>query len=354
MIAAWTARAKHVNPPPVTTRRTPHATMWLGVGFGLLCLGLFAWNARWDEIGRVLVDADVLLIVLAGACLLMTSVARAWRWRHLLREAPVSFRHRLTSTLIGFAGNNTLPGRLGEPLRCWVLSRLEPRIGFWRAAGSIVVERVFDLAAAIVLLILFVLLAPVSADAAAFLARLRQEAMVVGAILAVVVLALVIFAGRRLEGGWSAWLGSRLGALQEGFAGLRSPRALAMSTLYTVVLWTFMVLFELLMLRGFGFVELGVTEAVGLLVVLSFAIALPQAPAGVGVVQLASETTLTALYGMPLARAKAFAIGLWVCQVTIVVGAGAVALWIEGLSLSDMQRARGSIEDLQATPASPE
>jgi uncharacterized membrane protein YbhN (UPF0104 family) len=331
----------------------------VGVAFGLACVAYFARNAHWHEIGRVLAGANVALVVLASGCLLMTSVARAWRWRHLLRGAPVSFRHRLTSTFIGFAGNNTLPGRLGEPLRCWVLSRLDRRVGFWQAAGSLVVERVFDLAAAIALLVIFLVLAPFPADAAirdaAFLHRLEEDAAFVGAVLAIVVIGVVLFAGRRLDAGgrWWSRLGTRLAALQEGLAGIRSARALAACTLFTVVLWTFMVLFELLMLRAFGFADLGLPHAVGLLVVLSFAIALPQAPAGVGVVQIASETTLTALYGMPVGRAKAFAIGLWLCQVTVVIGAGAVALWIEGLSLADVRRARGSIESLRA-PVSPE
>jgi uncharacterized protein (TIRG00374 family) len=285
----------------------------------------------------------------------MTSVARAWRWKHLLGGMPISFRHRFTSTLIGFAGNNTLPGRLGEPLRCWVLSRLDRRVSFWKAAGSIVVERVFDLAAALALLVIFLVLAPFPPGAAvhdtAFLARLRHEAFVIGIVLVIAFAALALFARSRLHarGGWYAAIVARLGAIQEGFAGLRSLRAVAIATLYTVALWTSMVFFEFLMMRAFGLVELGPAHAIGLLVVLSFAIALPQAPAGVGVVQLATETTLTALYGLPDGRAEAFAIGLWLCQVTVVVGAGVVALWVEGLSLADVQRARGSIEDLQAS-----
>ncbi len=302
--------------------------MWVGVAFGIGCILVFARNARWPDVGRVLAGANVPLILVASAFLLMTSVARAWRWRYLLREAPVSFRHRLTSTLIGFAGNNTLPGRLGEPLRCWVVSRLDRHVGFWQAAGSIVIERVFDLGAAIFLLVLFMGLAPFPPDAAvrdaAFFARIEEDASITAGVVAVLALVLVLLAGRRLkEGrGWLARIRARLASLQAGFASLRSVRAVAMSTVFTVVLWGSMVIFELLMLRAFGFTELGPAHAVGLLVVLSFAIALPQAPAGVGVVQLASETTLTTLYGMPLARAQAFAIGLWVCQVTVVVGAG--------------------------------
>lgn len=342
----------------MTRERGPRATVWLGVGLGLGCIVLFARNASWGEIGRVLAGANAGLVVLASAGLLMTSVARAWRWRYLLRDVPVSFRHRLTSTLIGFAGNNTLPGRLGEPLRCWMLSRLDPRVGFWQAAGSLVVERVFDLGAAIALLIAFLVLRPFPPDAAirdaVFLRRLEEDAALVTLVLVIVVAALAVFVRRRLDGGAGGrtWLRARLGALQEGFAGLRSARAIAACTFFTAVLWASMILFEFLMLRGFGFAELGPAHALGLLVVLSFAIALPQAPAGVGVVQVASETTLTALYGMPTARAKAFAIGLWVSQVTVVVGAGALALWVEGLSLADVRRARGSIETLEDTAPS--
>lgn len=316
--------------------------MWLGLALGAACAAAFAWRAPWGEIGVVLAAADVRLIVVASGFLLMTSVARAWRWRHLLGEVPVSFRHRLTSTLIGFAGNNTLPGRLGEPLRCWMLSRLDRRVGFWQAAGSLVVERVFDLAAAVVLLGVFLVLAPFAgASDAGLVGRMEHDAVRAALLVLIAAGALVAFAGRRIR--WGK-LPPRLAALQAGFAGLRSARAVGLTVAYTVVLWASMVTFELVMLRAFGFTQLGPAHAVGLLVVLCFAIALPQAPAGLGVVQIASETTLTALYGVPVAPAKAFAIGLWVCQVGVVVGAGIVAAWVEGYSVGEIRRARTSID----------
>jgi uncharacterized protein (TIRG00374 family) len=320
-------------------------TVWLGVALGVACIVLFAWNAPWDEIGRILAAANVPLIFVASACLLMTSVARAWRWRYLLRDAPVSFRHRLTSTLIGFAGNNVLPGRLGEPLRCWVISRLNGQLGFWQAAGSIVIERVFDLAAVLILLLAFLALAPGEVDVG-LVARLEEHAAAAAVVVLAAVAVLAVLARRRLgpRAGWSRRLVAAIASLQTGFAGVRSLRAIGMATFFSVVLWVSMLAFELLMLWAFGFTELGPVHALGLLVVLSFAIALPQAPAGVGVVQLASETTLTALYGLPVGPAKAFAIGLWACQMTVVAGAGVVALWLEGLSLGDMRRARRSLE----------
>lgn len=335
------------------------ATVWLGVALAAVCLALFLRGARWDEIGGILAEANVPLIVLAAGCLLATSVARAWRWHYLLREQPVSFRHRLTSTFIGFAGNNVLPGRLGEPLRCWAISRLDGRLGFWQAAGSIVVERVFDLAAAVILLLAFVWAASTGrvnvARDAALLGRLEYH-MATGALLALgvaVVLAIIGRASlaRSARGGWATRVAASVSSLQRGLGGLTSVRAFACAAVFTAVLWTAMLAFELLMLWAFGFRELGIVHAIGLLVVLSFAIALPQAPASIGVVQLASETTLTELFGMPVDRAKAFAIGLWVCQVAVVVGAGAVALWVEGLSLGEIRRVRSDMESAQAPPS---
>lgn len=341
-------------PEPGASSRRRRATLWVGLALAAACLALFARGARWEEIGRLLAAANLPLILAAACCLLLTSVARAWRWHYLLREEPVSFRHRLTSTFIGFAGNNVLPGRLGEPLRCWVVSRLDRRLGFWQAAGSIVVERVFDLAAAVALLLTFVWLAAagvggVARDASLVgrLAAHRTTALLV-VLVAAGVVAFVARAGRRAPAGVAARAAAALGSLQRGLAGIRSARAFALATFFTVVLWSAMLAFDLLMLWAFGFRELGPMHALGLLVVLSFAIALPQAPAGVGVVQLASETTLTALFGMPVDRAKAFAIGLWVCQVAIVVGAGAVALWVEGLSVGEIRRVRGAMEIAQA------
>jgi uncharacterized protein (TIRG00374 family) len=334
------------------------ATVWFGVAIGAACFAVFSWNAPWAEIGGVLAGARVSLIVVATGFLLFTSVARAWRWRHLLGGAPVSFRHRLTSTLIGFAGNNALPGRLGEPLRCLAISRLDRRIGFWQAAGSILIERIFDLAAALTALVAFVIIAPFPPDAAirdaALFASLERHGAVLAAAVVVVAAAAALFARRRMRvgDGWYARIARLLTSLQRGFTSLRSARAVAASLFFTALLWTSMLTFDFLMLRAFGFDELGPAHALGLLVVLSFAIALPQAPAGLGVVQLASETTLTALYDMPLARAKAFAMAWWACQTTIVIAAGALALWIEGLSLADVRRASTVVDDLRnETPA---
>lgn len=326
--------------------RRRRTTTWLGAALAIACLAIFVRGARWREVGGVLAAADVRLMLAASGFLFTTSLARAWRWRHLLGAPPVSFRHRLTSTLIGFAGNNVLPGRLGEPLRCWAVSRLDGRLGFWQAAGSIVLERVFDLAAAALLALGFLWLVSIGAVGvvpdASLLGRLERDVAGAGlvVIVGVVAVALVLRAraGRADGATWGSRVTAAIASAQRGLRGLSSARAVASAVWFTIVLWSAMLAFDLLMLWAFGFRELGVSHAIGLLVILSFTVAVPQAPAGIGVVQLATEATLTGLFGMPVDRAKAFAIGHWAFQVAIVVGAGSVALWLEGLSLADARR----------------
>jgi hypothetical protein len=55
--------------------------------------------------------------------------------------------------------------------------------------------------------------------------------------------------------------------------------------------------------------------------------------------QVASEATLVRLYAVPVARAQALAIGLWVTLVVPNILAGMVALWFEGLTLGHLRRA---------------
>lgn len=323
------------------------ASVWAGGAFAVLCLAIFVHDADWSGVAAALAEAELGTIAAASVLLLLTMVGRAWRWQALLGVEGVRFRHRLTSTVIGFAGNNVLPGRLGEPLRCLVLARLDRRVRLGRAAGSLVVERVFDLAAALIALVAFLVAAPFVPEAAerqaAFLSRLETF----GGLLAAAVLggALVLFLAARpshapQRSGWRGRLATMIAHVRDGFGSLRSPTAILVTVGYTAVVWIAMLLYDLGMLRAFGFDQLGLAHALGLLVVLSFAIALPQAPAGIGVIQLATQTTLAGLYGVPLVQAKAFAVGLWGCQVLVVVAAGVVAVWLEGLSLAEVRAAR--------------
>ena len=337
-------------------------TVWLGVVLSVVCLGVFAWNAEWRAISAAFTQLDAVSVALAALAVLMSVVARAWRWRYLLGpRLPTSFRHRLTTTAIGFMGNSVFPGRLGEPLRCLMLSRLEPAVGFTAALATIVLERIFDLAATLAGLVLFLVLAPIAAVGPTtnveLLDRLRLFGWVFAAAL-VVACAIVVVVARASAGGRSVAsaigrvlptaVADRVGTLVDSFvaglASFRSWRAVGWSLLTTVSVWLCIMLSDYFMMRAFAFTGLGLVHALGLMVVLCFAVALPQAPGYVGVFQIASEHTLTGLYGVPDAGAQAFAIALWACHVMPLIVAGIVALWIEGLTFADVRQGRDVAE----------
>jgi uncharacterized protein (TIRG00374 family) len=83
----------------------------------------------------------------AGVATLATYDLRARRWGVLLSPRARVPQGRLFGvTMVGFLAINTLPARIGELVRAYILSRTE-RIPVGTVLGSVVMERLFDLGA---------------------------------------------------------------------------------------------------------------------------------------------------------------------------------------------------------------
>ena len=90
-------------------------------------------GARWDLLGAGLVAT------------LGTYLFRVERWRHLLRPiGSIRFSPAFRATIMGFAANSLMPGRVGEVLRPYLLARSE-RVSGTAAFATIVIERLLDL-----------------------------------------------------------------------------------------------------------------------------------------------------------------------------------------------------------------
>jgi uncharacterized protein (TIRG00374 family) len=126
--------------------RRRRTVMWV-IGLAVTCLSL--WLALRDvplnEVGEVLSHTHWPVLLLLGVPAQIASIyVRALRWRHLtdaIQPIPVFPLFRATS--IGFMANNLLPGRAGEVLRAWVLSRETGASGA-SLMGTVVLERVID------------------------------------------------------------------------------------------------------------------------------------------------------------------------------------------------------------------
>ena len=89
---------------------------------------------------------------------------RAWRWQHLLGPLKWIPAGRLASAIfIGWTASAVLPGRVGEVARAWLLRR----DGLRRSAafGTVVLERLLDVLAVLLLFAASIAAAPAAASA---------------------------------------------------------------------------------------------------------------------------------------------------------------------------------------------
>jgi uncharacterized protein (TIRG00374 family) len=88
------------------------------------------------------------LVAIVGVVAVQVAL-RAVRWSLLLPDRPeggrIPFQRLIPPLLVGYLGNAILPARLGEPMRAVIASRTE-RVGVPESLGSVLVERVVDVA----------------------------------------------------------------------------------------------------------------------------------------------------------------------------------------------------------------
>jgi hypothetical protein len=244
--------------------------------------------------------------------------------------------------MIGYMANNVLPLRAGEFVRVYVIARTWGH-GFWTVLATLVIERVLDSLALVLILGVLVLMIPVPA-------LFRNAAVVILAIDVVGVTALAWLAvypaaGRRLLTAlgrrWPA-LAPRLARIYDTFVrgldGIRTPSNIAPLLVWTVVVWVLPAVAAWTTLHA---VDLHLPFLAGW-VVLAFVglgISIPSAPGYIGVFHLAAAKAVE-MFGMSASAAVAFAIVFHTSQFVPVTLIGWLYLIREGVSLGEAARAR--------------
>ena len=316
-------------------------------------LGFWLRTVDMEAMGRALRAASPGWIALAAAGSLLHLVLRAWRWRMLLGPGGAGAARLpdlLRYTVMGYAVTFVMPGRAGEVVRPALLwSRAG--VPFGRALGSIVLERVLDVAALAACLALFVALEPGRSPPALKTAAMLLLACVIVALVVLTLLArrhrpladrLIGAAGRMLPAKIRAPLTGFAGSLLDGLdAALRAhgPLPIVGASLLT---WAPVVLTSWTGLLAMG-VEVPVTAPLALVPVTAVGIAVPT-PAGVGGFHAAATWALQHLFGVDLDLAAATAVVTHAASVLPILAAGLYACWREGLSISALRREAAGAE----------
>jgi phosphatidylinositol alpha-mannosyltransferase len=328
----------------------PGARMARRLGVG--AVGLFATVLAVIALQRIGVDriTDALLHaappwVLVGLGLMCLSmVLRAFAWHAILRaalpRAHVRLRDALLGTFIGVLMSATLPARLGEPSRAFVVAR---RIGSARehlpvVLGTIVSQSLLNIFALIVLGVTMFSTVDVFTHHAALVVVAIAPVAVVASLL---VLPALLRSGKPSRSARAAAFLARARAalvqLRDGLTVFRRPRLGAIATLAQLSAWVVQWLSCFVLLVALGLDDrAGLGAAAAVLFAVNVSAVLPVTPSNIGIFQAACLAVLGA-YGVGYADGLAYGIILQSVEIATAIVMGAPALVKEGLSWREVR-----------------
>ena len=312
-------------------------------GAGLAVLALKRLGI--ESVGRAVVAATPVWILVAFALMCASMLVRAEAWHAILRAAlpgtRVRRRDAARATMIGVLMSATLPARLGEPSRALIVAR---RVGRVRdrlpiVLGTLVSQTLLNLLA------LAVLGAVMFHTVGLF--KGNEQALVFATIAPVVLLALVLSSPwllrsgkpsrfQRVQQAATVARGAML-RVRTGLQVFRRPRlgvwALVMQLSAWAIQW--FACYALLVALGLhGRAGLGAAAAV--LFAVNVTAALPATPSNIGVFQAACVAVLAA-YGVNHTDALAYGIILQAVEIATAFAMGMPALVGEGMSWKDLR-----------------
>lgn len=294
-----------------------------------------------------------------GAALLSLSgfLFRILRWRYLL--APLKWmrlRSLAAATFAGWAVSAILPGRVGEVARAVVLREREG-VRASAAVGTIVVERLLDVLAVLILVAAalgFVPAAALGSAHASLMAAIRTGALAVFGVLLAALAAILLMHrippavnaaaqrwAERLPGpfGAAAWgmveaFGAGVsGAVRGGSTrGMTRGRVRAAVALNSAVLWGVICGVHVLLLRGFA-IEASAFVVPPLLFLIVAGLSVP-VPAALGSYHAAVQFGLVAMLGVSNETAAGYAVVSHAVTLGPPTAIGLIVLAREGLTLS--------------------
>lgn len=335
---------------------------WGKALFGISVTVLLLWWALKDvsiaEVWTHIREGNFALLLAAVTVGTSGYLIRAMRWKVLL--APVkpdtSLRSRFAGLSIGFMANNVLPARVGEVVRAYAFSRLEP-VTASAAFGSLVVERLLD--GVVLLLYLVLAIASPGFPGGEALAQgwvVRGAVLLVAGIVAVVILMaawprqlvrLVEWAGGYLPERLAGPLVRGVETFLEAIAIIRDPKLLFLGFAWTLGFWAFHAISFWLGMMAFG-IHTGYVSAVFVTSVVAFGVAVPAAPGFIGTFHASAKFALSDVYGVAEPSSLAFAFGYHFGGWIPITAIGLWYAWRLGLSLGDVEAAE---EEAHEPPA---
>jgi hypothetical protein len=316
-----------------------HTRFAVGVAISAVLLAALLWRVDLRALGDQLARTHWGWALGSCGLSLVGIWTRARRWHYLFppdADPPGLFR----ATMIGYMVNNVLPLRAGEIVRVYVVSRNWSQ-GFWLPLATLVIERVLDGLAIVLILAGLILVVPIPE-------AMRWAAGVLLAVDAVVAAVLVAVASAPeacravivgLTRRWERLQGRLMGVFEmslRGLVGVRTPRHLIPLLLWSVVVWIVPTLAAWAAMFA-ARLDLPMTAAWAVIAFVGLGISVPSAPGYIGVFHAAAVFAL-AMFGVATPAALGYALLFHACGFIPITAAGWVLLLREHVSLGQVTR----------------
>jgi hypothetical protein len=311
----------------------------LGVALSAGLLGWLLWRVDLAALGQQLRETRWGWALASCTLGIVGLWTRARRWYYLF--PPGSHPPALVrAVMIGYMGNNVLPLRAGELLRVYVVSH-RWRLGFWLPLATLVIERVLDGLAVVLILGVLTLLLPVPpALKWAALVILAVDAVATGVLVAIAVapercrdlIARLIWRWpglqRRVIGGVAMFV--------RGLVGIRTPAHALPIAGWSVLVWLVPALAAWTAMFA-ARIDLPFVAAWAVLAFVGLGISLPSAPGYIGVFHTAAVFAL-GMFGVAEPAAVGYALLFHACGFVPITLVGWICLVREQMSLGDAVR----------------
>lgn len=317
--------------------------MLLSVGAIALLIYIVDWQAAWQSLQGL----DYIYLLPSALFITLPFLFRWLRWRLLL--APLGNIPGLpvfSAMSIGFMANNILPAHLGEFVRAYLLGRSQ-QASKSAILATIVMERIFDgMAVLLLLLLVMISLEPSHIQVAGLSLAVIKTAGWLGAALFAALMALMQLLRYRwqttvpfilrLTGFLSPSRQGKLLLLLQSFArGLAvGKKQLLGICVYSLLTWVSFSLGAYFLFPAFK-LELGIQAALLLQCIITLSMLIPSAPAYVGTFHLAAVFTLSYL-GANTGVAGSYSMLLWLISIICSSLPGIIMLGREGLNLKEV------------------
>jgi len=305
----------------------------------------------WEKFGSQISRLSWIHIFHATALIYLAYAMRAIRWKIFLKPVrpDASTLGLVAPTVIGFTGLALL-GRPGELIRPFLIARRE-KLSFSSQLGVWAVERIFDIAAFTVLLVIAVFLAiaprrlphPGVFQRAGLAFAALSAGLIFGAIVVhrsgVVIASWVERRFAHHASNLGHKIAIRIRELCEGLNTIHGPGSLVWLIVTSVVMWCMIAVSYKEVTLAYGAPELRIPQTQILLLMGSSMIgSLIQLPGVGGGSQLATIAALQHIFGVPEELAASCGIMLWLVTFVAVVPLGLLLAHQERLSLRQLSQ----------------